>query len=263
LKAKHTFHRSRKNPPGAWLVYNLLTRRSMSRAFSGVWVHAEPAALKLRERPDLPVLYTPTHTSWWDGYMAGMLNRTVFKQDAYLMMEEMNLARYPFFTWIGVYGVDRDNPRSALASVEYSVSLLTEKPGRSVWVFPQGTVTHPDKRPLGVYGGTGNIVRRVGRCAVVPVALRYEFRLEQAPEAFARVGEPLKFDPAREPLASREIIARIEAAMVQADDALHADLISGSLGCYRRVLSGRGSANHAWDAVLRLVGRLRQAVPGR
>jgi chlorobactene lauroyltransferase len=261
-RVERPFHKANKWPLGEWLVYNWLIERSMGRAFSAVYAYADPEALKLRRQPPVPVIFAAAHTGWWDGYMAGLLNRTVFKHDGYLMMEESSLARFPFFTWVGVFGVDRDNPRSALASVEYSVRLLTERSGRALWMFPQGTITHPNRRPLGVYGGVGNIARRVGRCAVVPVALRYEFRLEQAPEAFARFGPPLRVNLAKVRLTSREITTLTEASMARTDDALHADLVSGNLARYRRVLSGRWSANRVWDGVLRLGGRVKRVVGG-
>jgi 1-acyl-sn-glycerol-3-phosphate acyltransferase len=241
------FHTANKNPLGEWLVTRVLMQPTASRVFHDIHVYADPAALRLSREPELPAIFCATHTSWWDGYMAGLLNRRVFKRDSYLMMEEANLARYWFFTWIGVFGVDRDDPRKATASIEYSSSLLSGEQNRALWIFPQGTITHPDKRPLGVYGGVSHIARRVGRCAIVPVALRYEFRLEQAPDAFARIGSPLLHDPAKERLSSKEATARLDAAMSQNDDRLHADLVEGRLGSYRTILRGRKSVSAVWD----------------
>lgn len=254
------FHTANKSPLGEWLITRLLVQPAASRAFRAVHVYANPKTLCLRDNPTMPIIFCSTHTSWWDGYMAGLLNRTVFKRDSYLMMEEANLARYWFFTWIGVYGVDRDNPRNAAASIEYSAGLLTEQPDRAIWIFPQGTIIHPDARPLGLYGGIAHIARRVGRCALVPIALRYEFRLEQSPEAFARIGPPLIYDPQVERLSSKEATARLETAMSQTDDLLHADLIEDDLQAYRTILSGRGSANGVWDALLRVIRNVQPSV---
>ncbi len=256
------FHPANKNPLGEWVITRFLIQPAASRAFAGVHVYAQPDALKLREKKDLPVIYCVTHTSWWDGYMVGLLNRTVFKQDAYLMMEEVNLARYWFFTWIGVFGVDRDDARKALASIDYSVRLLTEQQGRAIWVFPQGTITHPDTRPMGLFSGAGHIARRVGRCALVPVALRYEFRMEQAPQVFAYVGNPLMLDPKAAHLSSKEITSRLEEAMTQGDDAVHADLVSENLEAYRTVLGGRGSSNALWDGLIKAASRVKKTLRG-
>jgi 1-acyl-sn-glycerol-3-phosphate acyltransferase len=152
--------------------------------------------------------------------------------------------------------VDRDNARSALASIDYSARLLSERPGRAVWIFPQGTITHPDVRPLRLYGGAAAIARRVtgGKVALVPVAMRYEFRMDQAPDAFARIGPPLLLDPRAERLSSKEITSRLEEAMLHCADRLREDLIANNVRAYRRILSGRGSSNRVWERVLRILG---------
>lgn len=265
---KDEFHRANKNPVGEWVINRLLIQPAATRAFGGVYAYCEPNALDLRDQPELPLVFSSTHTGWWDGYMAGFLNRRIFKRDSYLMMEEVNLARYWFFTWIGVFGVDRDDPRKALASVEYTVQLLTEQANRAIWMFPQGTITHPDTRPLRLFGGVGHIVRRVGRCAIVPVALRYDFRMDQAPDAFARVGEPLVIDVKAERLSAKEITEKLDLAMSQNDDRLRADLMRSDmynhrLQDYRRILSGRGSANRFWDGVVGISRRVRGTIAGR
>jgi 1-acyl-sn-glycerol-3-phosphate acyltransferase len=255
------FHEAKKSRLGDWVVNRLVIQPALYRAFGGVYAYVEPAAILALRTAEVPVILSTTHTGWWDGYLAAVLNRRIIKRDGYLMMEEVHLAQVPFFTWTGVFGVDRDNPRKALASIEYAARLLKERANRALLMFPQGTITHPDTRPLRLYGGVANLARRVGCCAIVPVALRYEFRLEQAPDAFVRAGVPLMYDAAVDRATSREITRRIDVAMSQTDDALHADLVSGDLGSYRRVLAGRASVNKTWEAILRLV-RMGTRSPG-
>ncbi len=249
------FHAARKNPLGELVVSRLLVLRPMRKTFGGVYIYADPAARRLRGKPPLPVIFCSTHTGWWDGYMTFVCNSRVFKHNGYLMMEEENLARYPFLTWVGVFGVDRHNPRAALASIEYIVEKLKNKQGASLWMFPQGTITHPDRRPLRLYGGVANIVRRLGLCAVVPVAMRYEFLMEQAPDAFIRIDAPLIFDIEEARLSSQGINKRLEEALTATAGRLHDDVMSGRAEGYKRALGGRGSVNRAWDGVLKLVGR--------
>jgi len=259
LDTKEVFHKANKKPLGEWAVNRLLMQPALSRQFGRVYLYCDPESLRLRDEPQTPILICCTHRSWWDGYMTGELNRALFKRDGYLMMEEVNLARYPFFTWIGVYGVDRDDPRKALASIEYTVQLLTEQPNRAVCIFPQGTITHPDTRPLGIFGGVGHIAKRLGKCAIVPVALRYDFRMDQAPDAFAMVGPPICLDNSIERFSAKEITEQLEHVMSENDDALHADLMKSAmyndrLRGYKRIRAGRGSSSKAWDSFLRMVG---------
>jgi 1-acyl-sn-glycerol-3-phosphate acyltransferase len=255
------FHPANKNVVGNWVLTRLLLLPSIRRAFGGVYLYLHPEAWRLRNEPDVPVIYCSTHSGWWDGYLAYVVNERTLRRDGYLMMEEVHLAGVPFATWGGVFGIDRHDPRKALASIEYVVDILKHRHGAALYIFPQGTITHPDRRPLGLYGGVGNVVRKVGRCAVLPIAVRYEFLLEQAPDVFVRLAAPLRFDMEQERLSSAQVNSRIESAMVDAADRLHADVVAGDLGAYRCVLRGRGSVNRTWERVLGLVGRVRALLP--
>ncbi len=250
------FHPANKNVLGNWVVSQLLVLRAIRGAFGGVYIYLHPAAWTLRGKPDMPVIFCSTHTGWWDGYMTFVCNKRVFQHDSYLMMEESNLARYPFLTWVGVFGVDRAYPRKALATIEYITSILSRKRGASLWMFPQGVITHPDSRPLKLYGGVANIVRRLERCAVLPVAMRYDFLMDQAPDAFIHIGAPILFDMRTQRASSRDITAHIEEALTATADRLHADVVACSTGEYGRALGGRGSVNKAWDGVLSVVARV-------
>ncbi|HEX8599087.1 MAG TPA: lysophospholipid acyltransferase family protein [Chloroflexia bacterium] len=251
------FHPANKNVLGTWVLTRLLVLPALRRAFGGVYLYLQHEARPLRSEPDVPVIYCSTHPGWWDGYLSYLVNEKTLRREGYLMMEEVHLAGVPFATWAGVFGIDRHDPRKALASIEYIVDILRHRPNTALYMFPQGTITHPDRRPLGLYGGVGNLARRLDRCAVLPLAVRYEFLLEQAPEVFIRVGAPLRFDMGSERLSSREVNARIEEAMTATAGRLHADIVAGHLDAYRLVLSGRVSVNRKWEKVAGLAGRVR------
>lgn len=253
------FHRANKHTLGNWLVYNLLVLHGLRRAFGGLYVAIHPATRRLRGRghTPYPIIFCLTHSGWFDGHIAAVLNRRIFGHDAYLMMEEANLARYFFFTWSGVFGIDRDNARLALASIEYISGILKEGQGadKALWMFPQGTMRHPDARPLKLYSGIASIARRLGKCAVVPVAIRYDFIRDQAPDAFVYFGPPLLLDPTEKPINAKELTNQLTQAMTEAADKLHADISAYNRQSYRRVLSGRGSVNKIWDGVMKIMGK--------
>lgn len=260
---QETFHKANKNLLGDWVVQTFLMRRPLRRAFTGVYLCIDHETRRICRQATVPVIFCATHSGWWDGHMASVLNGKVFRLDAYLMMEEVNLKRYPFFTWAGVFGVDREDPRSAIASIEYIVGVLKERPGRAVWIYPQGTMHHADERPLIVYSGAANIARRLGRCLIVPVALRYDFFLEQAPYALAWVGRPIQVDGRGAGANSKELTARLTSALTYAADCLREDVISHNLDGYSRIMEGRGSVNNVWDGVLRVAGWARSVITGR
>lgn len=248
------FHRDNKNWLGGWLVGRALMLPALRRAFRGVYAWVDPQTRRLSRRADVPIIFCATHSGWWDGHMAYILDRAVFHKDPYVMMEERQLARYAFFTWVGAFGIVKERPRAALASLQYASELLL-RPDAALWMFPQGSMSHQDARPLRVFGGATNIAGRLERCALVPVALRYDFLREQAPSAFARVGAPTIITQTARP-TSRELTSSLSEAMTAVADKLQEDTYSNSLDAYRCILTGRGSVNANWDRVRGLAGGL-------
>jgi hypothetical protein len=248
------FHTANKNLLGEWLVGRILIQGALRRAFGGVYAKVHPAALHLRSQVHLPIIFCATHSGWWDGHMAYILNKRVFRREAYLMMEEVQLARYSFFTWAGAFGVDKHNARNALESVRYITPILSERPNSALWIFPQGEMSHPDARPIRAYGGAANIARRLGVCALVPVAFRYDFLREQAPDAFANIGAPLRVSWKQ--AQSVNLTDQLTEALTGTADELHESVTLHNLESYRRVLEGRGSVNTNWDRVRALVRRV-------
>ena len=111
-----------------------------------------------------------------------------------------------------------------------------------------------------LYSGFATIARRLGRCAILPVAVRYDFRMDQAPEAFLRVGGTILIDTEQTPVNAKELTNRLTEVLTQEADRLHADVSTYELGSYRRLMSGRGSINKAWDAIMHLWGRAKRLV---
>lgn len=260
--------KANKNPLGEQLVARLLIDRAIRHHFHTVWLRVDPATWALRRTPPArrpPMILACTHPSWWDGYMTWPLSRVLGHRDGYLMMDAASLRHYRFFTWIGVFGIDRQNPRAALESIEYCAELLRAQPNRLLVIFPQGTITPPDRRPLGLYGGIAHIARRLPVCDIVPVAWRLVYRYEQRAEMFIRVGAPLYLESTRR-LSHREITRWVDDALTAQDDRLHDELINGPLDRpllgYRPLLRGAESVSRVWERVQgRARGLLGQAPP--
>src|SRR6478672_3707552 len=109
---------ARKNPLGEWVVLHGLVEPALRRMFNPVWLAADRATLAALGGPPPgrrpPLIWASTHPSWWDGYLGWLVNRRLGARDGYLMMDAEFLPRYRFFTWGGVFGVDRKDSRAAL-----------------------------------------------------------------------------------------------------------------------------------------------------
>lgn len=229
------------------MIYRGLIRSALRRRFDRVNLRrtCEPVD------PAFPLILCANHSSWWDGHLMMALNEIVLKRDGYLMMEHAQLARYPFFRAAGAFSVDRANARRAAESAAYAAQLLSEAPNRMLLIFPQGEILGNDARPLRFENGVGHIARtvteRAGACALLPVALRYEFIGEPTPEAFISVGPPLVL---RGDLRPKDVSARIASALSSELDALREDVAQYRLASFTPLLRGAPSVNRVLDRAL-------------
>jgi 1-acyl-sn-glycerol-3-phosphate acyltransferase len=233
---------ARKTPPVEALIYRALVRPALRSAFHRVALRsAEPAVQR-----DLPLVIYGNHPSWWDGYIAFLLAYETWRCQGYLMMEEPQLARYRFFRYCGVFSVDRHDPREGMRSVAYAAGLLKDRPGRAVWIFPQGEITPNDRRPLATFAGAAHIAKRAAPVRCIPMALRFEFLGEQRPEALVLLGPShVVSGPVDVKALHREMDQRLLSAVEQLRD----DTIGGTTTEYRTILQGRPSVNVVWDRV--------------
>ena len=85
---------------GFELYLNPLLRRS----FSGLLGRG------IQKPPANPVIFIANHSSWWDGLLFFFLNRTVWKHDIHMMMDEKGLVEYSFFRFLGAFSINRAKP---------------------------------------------------------------------------------------------------------------------------------------------------------
>ncbi len=251
---------ARKHPLLNRLIYIVLIKAPLRSSFYLRQAAASPAA----DSP--PIIMFGNHSAWWDAHLVMALNEEQWHTDGYVMVEDIQLARYGFFRWCGAFSVNRRDPRSAVESMNYAIDILTQSSHRSLLIFPQGEIRANDARPLVFFQGAGRIagkvVGRAGACALYPIALRYEFIGEQRPDAFVSVGQPilLRREDGLGALDPRQITARMEQALTEELDRLRADVIDYRLASFTPLIQGARSINRIWDAVrgkkqIREVGR--------
>lgn len=168
-------------------VFTIYNRWLFRRRFHNVHVKGLENLTSLSHSH--PQIVCMNHSSWWDGLVAYLLSRHC-GLDGYCMMEERQLAKLRPFTLIGAFSVVRESGREAYASFKYAVELLKDLPGRTLWIFPQGKILPNETRPLKFFRGFERIAHESSPVAVLPLAIRYEFRGSFKPEIFVSVGSP-------------------------------------------------------------------------
>jgi len=179
-------------------------RSRMRSAFDGVYLEGAESVRKLaRSRP---LILAANHVAWWDPLFAVRIDEAL-GTTSYALMDESNLARMPFFGWVGALPIDRSQARRSLGQLRAAATLL-ERPGDAMWIFPQGTQRPAHLRPLDVKGGVSVLAEHAG-ATVVPLALNYLFRQTELPAAVATLGEPLE----PQALGRRGLAPALEAAL--------------------------------------------------
>jgi len=189
----------------AWFAGHARSR--IHKTFGRVLVRGLTRARELAA--EAPLLVVSNHTSWWDPLVILHASTHLLGTDGHAMMDARNLRRLPFFSLVGGFGVDLDRPADGAAVVRYSARLL-DRPGRLVWIFPQGSERPITERPLGFREGAAHVARVAKRAVALPAAMRYEFGGEELPRLYLSFGPPLAYDRdgARARAAQEEAVAR-------------------------------------------------------
>lgn len=170
----------------AWFAGH--ARGRIHRSFGRVFVRGLARARDIVKRA--PILVVSNHTSWWDPLVILHACQHLLEVDGHALMDAKNLRRLPFFAMVGAFGVDLDRPADGAAAIKYAARVL-DRPGRLVWVFPQGRERPITERPLAFRPGSGEIARVAKRARTVPAALRYEFAGAERPLLYLSFGEAL------------------------------------------------------------------------
>ena len=239
---------ARKFPLGERLVW-LLIDTSLRRHFDRIFFRMRTNFTD--EQRALPMIICANHSSWWDGYIAALIERYL-KLDGYLMMEETQLRRYFFFSWIGCFSVDRQNARSAIKSIQYAARLLKGNPRRMVWLFPQGEIAPNDRRPLEFFSGAAHLAKLSTPVLLYPVASRIEYLAEQRPDLYISMGEPLLVGEKelQTPGFLKSYTQRLQECVTEELDQLRADVIASDYSSFTQIMRGWASTNRLFDAAL-------------
>jgi hypothetical protein len=106
-----------------------------------------------------PVLLIGNHFSWWDGFIANMLNIKVFRRIFHIMMLEDQLRSRMFLNKAGAYSIKKGN-RSALESLKYTSDLLGNS-NNLVTIYPQGEFESVSQSPVSFQKGLNEVTSRL------------------------------------------------------------------------------------------------------
>jgi len=197
-----------------------ILRRKLSRGLSAVRV---VGLERLRaESARAPLLLCANHTAFWDGPLLELLSGAA-SLDLRVLMLAGQLRRAPLLRWAGCFGVEENDPRDGVRALRHGARFL-DRPGRALWIFPQGRQRPGWERPLQFRGGAARIAALSKNCAVVPVSIQYELAEREEPEAWVQFGAPLAA-----PVRTEAIEAAVTRGLDQLRNLISAEIQIGSL----------------------------------
>jgi 1-acyl-sn-glycerol-3-phosphate acyltransferase len=188
-------------------------RRALGRDIAGLRVGGLEEARRVASRQ--PVVLAANHVGFWDSFLVVALDEAL-GTDGFALMHSENLGGLPFFGWLGAIPL---HPAHPLPGLRRGAALL-DRPGRALWIFPQGGHRPAHLRPLGMLPGVRVLARLAREAAVIPVAIQYAWEESHNPGAWADLGAAI---PAPE-VAGRDGVRRLEAALVEGLDRIDATL---------------------------------------
>ncbi len=200
----------------------------------------------LKQVDGYPLLICLNHPSWWDPLVALYLSQRFFQpRQQYAPIAAAGLAKYKFFERLGFFGIDRSTRAGAARFLRTGEAALG-LPNGAFWVTPQGEFTDVRRRPVVIEAGVGHLARRLGRFAMLPLALEYTFWNERFAEAFACFGRPVLVTDGRAQTAS-EWNATLALALEQTADALAERVERREASLFEPLIKGGAGVGGVYD----------------
>ena len=106
-------------------------------------------------------------------------------------MLEDQLNRYWFFQKLGCYSIDLDNNRKMIASLKYTIDLLSNS-DNIITIYSQGEIQAYDEKKIVLKDGIDFIAKKsTVDFQILPLAFRIHYSNEKLPIVYARFGKLL------------------------------------------------------------------------
>ncbi|MBO6524267.1 MAG: lysophospholipid acyltransferase family protein [Balneolaceae bacterium] len=139
-------------------------------------------------KKDSKTVYFINHNYWWDGLLPLYLNRKLFKQHARALMEDKQMRQYPFFSRIGAFSVNLENPRSSIQSLRYAVESM-KRNNSCLFIYPEGKLMPVSDSKPKFKEGLSWLYKKMEGVDFVPVAFYIDHSKANKPDLYISIGE--------------------------------------------------------------------------
>ena len=222
---------ARNLPFWTWLGDRILFRM-LSHRFYALRIKNLEAFNERRNKNFPSIIYAP-HNNWWDGIVGYNLMRRAFKVRCRMMIEEMN--RFPLFSLIGAFPVNKASAQEAMKALKYSVDLLSDLKN-ILCIFPQGIIRPPHYRPIEFQTGLAyiaqNAAKKYGKVNLIPVAIDFCFFRDNRPEVVVDFGECIEVTNVEADIDRKEYTNFLAAKLTETCDRQFMKISQGQVEDY-------------------------------
>ena len=208
--------------PGFLTFARRYARHRVAHSLDGLWVAGlEETRTALTGRP---LIFAANHVAWWDTLLLVVLHEALGGIN-WAVMDADNLRKLPFLGWVGALPLDRSSHDSSRQCLESSAALL-DRPGRGLWIFPQGRQRPAHLRPLDLKRQGLRIIHSRNPIDVVAVSLNYLFLERNRPAAIVSFSPPLSGAQ----IGGEALLSTVEAALLDGLAAIDTAAIAATDG---------------------------------
>jgi 1-acyl-sn-glycerol-3-phosphate acyltransferase len=236
-----------ENPIPLWSdramrFFHIAFLRTFARSFTALRI---PPWGMPRTPEGRALVFYANHPGWWDGVMFMLLIRRFYPgRPAFIPMDAEALRKYGFMRRLGVFGVEQQSARGAVAFLQ-TAKLVLEGDKHMLWMNAPGRFSDVRERPVPISAGTVRLAELAPHALFVPLAFEYTHWAEKREEALAAFGTPIEGAV----LAALDRESRAEMlreGLTAAMDRLSAEATSRDPARFVTVLEGGAGVGGLW-----------------
>jgi len=142
---------------------------------------------------DVNTVYYLNHNYWWDALIPLYLNEKYFRQQARALMEDTQMLQYGFFSRIGAFSINLNNPKLSILSLRYALDSL-RRLNSSVFIYPEGKIVPASEHCELFKDGLSWLYQKTESIDFVPIALNIDYSKASKPEFNIYIGKSVNPD---------------------------------------------------------------------
>lgn len=108
-------------------------------------------------------------------------------------MEDKQMQQYTFFSKIGAFSINPENPKASIQSLRYAVKSL-ERENSCLFIYPEGTITPASDSAPDFKDGLGWLYTKTENVDYVPIHIYAHFLRSGKPELYISIGKSVNHD---------------------------------------------------------------------